>query len=97
MAALEKLRSILDDLVPPKTARRWVAWLRGAVWESPFWRGSQGKFHGLIERSRLMDGVWDRFAERLKTEVAPEDFVSKMIYAILRFFSPITRPEEYPS
>jgi hypothetical protein len=94
--SLEEIRRILQDFIPKVTARRWIAWWRGAVWISPFWRGYRGRMHGVIHPERLVCGVWEHFESVLTEGGSPLD-PAAVVQSILGFFSPLTRPQNYPS
>lgn len=98
-SALRLLKAIKDqlgDFVPARTVRRWLTWWQGPVWQSPFWRGHHGQLAVGIERGGFLLGVWRHFSSALTRDHLEEPVVAEIVQAILRFFSPITHPPNYP-
>lgn len=96
--SLEEIRRLIVAFIPKRTARRWIAWWRQAVWSGAFWREWQGQIKGDIQRDHFLCGVWGHFEGVMRPwPPVGTDSVAEIAQRILLFFSPITRPQHYPS
>ena len=89
LPGLEELRQLMGKCLSDVTIERWLNWWQSKVWNSPFWKEFQGQLLGEIKQSQFISGVWDHFKRQLSDSTSICD-------AVLRFFSPITKPEVYP-
>ncbi len=82
--------SLFDNQASLLTVRRWLKWWKDGVAKDPFWKKNQGLLRISTEVTHLVVKVWNHFEQQLTN-------LSDTLHAILKFFSPITIPQNYPA
>ncbi len=76
--------------VSDDTERRWVRWLKGPVYQSPWWKVAQALVVPAIVGNRLIVELYERLREAARS-------VQTALRKLLTFINPITVPGAYPS
>jgi hypothetical protein len=86
---LHDLRILMESCLSQQTIERWMRWWQHNVWNCSFWKTFRGQLLGEIKKNQIILGVWNHFKQQIME-------TASLVNAILKFFSPITRPEIYP-